>query len=356
MSKTRVLVLFGGRSSEHDVSCVSAIKVINSFDLERYEVIKVGITKKGRWLYFPGDTEMLRDGSWEYFEDTAPAYLSPDTAVAGLLHCKELSINGTTRQKIDVAFPVLHGKNGEDGTVQGLLTLAGIPFVGSKVTASAACMDKYITNVMTEHAGVPHCRYRLIKRSQLDEMQVHIDAAVREFGFPIFVKPTNAGSSVGVSKAHNEEEMHAAIMTAAAHDNRILLEEAVDARELECAVLGNDHPFASEIGEILPSAEFYSYDAKYVTNDTACDVPADLPSETSQKIKELACIAYSAMGCNGLARVDFFLRRSDGAILLNEINTIPGFTDISMYPRLMEYSGIPATELMDKLVALALEE
>ncbi len=356
MSRIKVLVLFGGRSSEHNISCLSAIKVIKSFNAERYEVIKVGITKKGRWLYFPGDLDMLRDGSWEYFSDSTPAYLSPDAAVGGLLHCQSLSSTGTTRQKIDVAFPVLHGKNGEDGTVQGLLTLAGIPFVGSGVASSAACMDKYFTNVITQHAGVPHCKYRLMRRCDLNEMDTHIESIIADLGLPLFVKPANAGSSVGVSKVHDTGEMHAAIMHAAAHDSRILIEEAVDGRELECAVLGNDKPFASGVGEILPSDEFYSYDAKYVTDDTALSIPAELDDEQLQRIRALACTAYTAMGCAGLARVDFFLRHSDGEILLNEINTMPGFTDISMYPMLMEKSDISAEELVDRLVELAREE
>ncbi len=353
MSKARVLVLFGGVSSEHDISCISAASIIKNLDTERFEVIKIGITKKGHWLYFPDGVERLTDGSWEFFPDCLPAFISPDSSAGGIVICD----NGRYRmQKVDVVFPILHGKNGEDGTLQGLLTMAGIPFVGSGTIASGACMDKYITNVLTENVGIPHCAYRMLTRADLPLTQEFIDDTVAQLGLPLFIKPACEGSSVGVSRVTEKEALGAAILTAAAHDSRILIEAAVDGIELECAVLGNRSPVASAIGEIVPGDTFYSYDDKYNNDEPEQYIPARIPQDKADRIRELAVKAFTTIGCKGLARVDFFMRKSDGEILLNEINTLPGFTSISMYPKLMQFSGMSYSDLLTRLIELALEE
>ncbi len=358
MSKIKVLVLFGGVSSEHEISCRSAEMVIKNIDSSRFELIKIGITKKGHWLYYPDGEERLTDGSWEFSPDCLPAFLSPDSSHAGIFICDE---GGRYRRlKVDVVFPVLHGKNGEDGTLQGLLTMAGIPFVGSGSGSSAACMDKYITNVVTENVGIPHCKYEMITRQQLPLPSERLTDIIGRLGLPVFVKPSCAGSSVGVTRVDNSDGLVAAILTAAAHDNRILIEEAVEGTELECAVLGGQlsggqASFASAVGEIVPGDSFYSYDDKYHNDSPEQYVPARIPQEISDKIRELALKTFDALNCMGLARVDFFWRKSDGEILLNEINTIPGFTSISMYPKLMAYSGIDNRELISRLIDLALE-
>ncbi len=354
MSKTRVLVLFGGASSEHEVSCRSAAMVINSIDSARFEVVKIGITKKGHWLYYPDGTERLLDGSWEFYPDCLPAFISPDSSHGGIFICEEGG--AFRRQKIDVVFPVLHGKNGEDGTLQGLLSIAGIPFVGSKTISSAACMDKYITNVLTEKAGVPHCKYMLVNRFELPLSEDKITEIIDTLKLPLFVKPACAGSSVGVNRVTSKSELLSALLTAAAHDNKILLEEGIDGIELECAVLGTDPAFASAIGEIVPGDSFYSYDDKYSNDNPEQYIPARITDDVRNKIQDYAVKVFKTLDCRGLARVDFFLRNSDGEILLNEINTLPGFTSISMYPKLMEYSGIDNKELLTQLIDLALKE
>ncbi len=353
MSKTRVLVLFGGVSSEHDISCISAASIITHIDTSRFEVIKIGITKKGRWLYFPDGISQITDGSWEFFPDCLPAFISPDSSARGIIICDE---GRYQLKKIDVVFPVLHGKNGEDGTLQGLLSLAGIPFVGSGTIASGACMDKYITNVLTENVGIPHCNYRMLTRADLPLTQQYIDETVEQLGLPLFIKPACEGSSIGVSRVTDKSELSPAILTAAAHDSRILIEAAVDGIELECAVLGNTSPIASAIGEIVPGDTFYSYDDKYHNDEPEQYIPARIPQDKADRIRELAIKAFTTIGCKGLARVDFFMRHSDGEILLNEINTMPGFTSISMYPKLMQFSGMNYSELLTRLIELALEE
>ncbi len=354
MSKKRVLVLFGGASSEHEVSCRSAKMIIENIDTTRFEVVKIGITKKGHWLYYPDGTDMLTDGSWEFFSDCLPAFISPDSSHGGIFICDEA---GTYhRQKIDVVFPIIHGKNGEDGTLQGLLSMAGIPFVGSKTISSAACMDKYITNVLTEKAGIPHCKYMLVTRCELPLSEEKINEIINNLKFPLFVKPACAGSSVGVNRVTDREELLSALLTAAAHDNKILLEEGVDGIELECAVLGTTPTFASAIGEIVPGDSFYSYDDKYSNDNPEQYIPARISDEVCKQIQNYAVKVFNVLDCKGLARVDFFLRHSDGKVLLNEINTLPGFTSISMYPKLMEYSGIGNKALLSQLIDLALKE
>lgn len=347
----KLLVLFGGVSSEHDVSLVSAASVIDNIPADKYEVTKLGITKDGKWYIYNGSTaDMPNDGWLRDPSLLVPAVISPDRSHHGVITLSGEIIS------FDVCFPVLHGRNGEDGTMQGLLTLAGIPFVGCDMLSSAVCMDKAMTNAVADYAGIPQAKWRSFDRnSYLREPQKLIDEAAEYLGFPIFVKPANAGSSVGISKADKKEDLAAALETAFEHDKKVVLEEGIDGYEVECAVMGNDEPIASTVGEIVPCNDFYDYEAKYVANSTKLNIPASIPEEKREQVREAACRAYCALGCAGLTRVDFFVRKSDGAVLLNEPNTIPGFTSISMYPKLFAASGIPYSELLDRILTLAME-
>lgn len=353
MDKLTVLVLFGGKSSEHDVSCVSASSVIANIPQDKYEIIKIGITKQGAWYRYNGDTTLLPEDKW--VNDTAnlvPAFLSPDPTVGGIIE----TVNGEAKQtKIDVVFPVLHGKNGEDGTVQGLLQLAEIPFVGCDMTSSAACMDKAITNALADQAGIPQAKWlSYTEREYRSNPQKALDACVAKLGYPIFVKPAKAGSSVGISKASDINELADAFETAFANDSKVVLEETVIGSEVECAVLGNDDPVAATPGEIAPCNDFYDYEAKYISGDSGLFIPARISEDMLKKVQKEAIRAYKALGCSGFSRVDFFVNGED--IKLNEINTIPGFTSISMYPKLWAHSGLPYPELLDKLLRLAIEK
>ena len=326
MSKLQIAVLFGGASSEHEVSRMSATTVLRAIDKSRYEVTPVGIKKDGSWWLYPGD-------------------------IGGLLIRD--SDHSDTVKKIDCVIPALHGKNGEDGTIQGLLQLAGIPFVGCDMTSSAACMDKVITNVMLEQAGIPQARFTWLYayefQSAPDEAVLKIE---KDLGsYPVFVKPANAGSSVGVSKAENREELRAAIAKAAKEDGKILIEENIVGQEVECAVLGNeDDLLASTVGEIAPSNEFYDYEAKYLSGTSGLYIPAHLESGVIETIRSTAQKAYQVLGCSGLARVDFFVRNGSEVL-----NTLPGFTSISMYPKLMEHEGLSNQELIHRLIQLAVK-
>lgn len=347
----KVLVLFGGVSSEHDVSLISAKSVIENIPADKYEVTKLGITKDGKWYIYKGDTANLPGDKW--LEDNSMlvrAVLSPDRSHHGVITERGSVIS------FDICFPVLHGRNGEDGSVQGLLALSGIPFVGCDMLSSAVCMDKAMTNAIADYSHIPQAKWLAFT---IGSYRKNHESAIRQakeyLGFPLFVKPANAGSSVGITKVDSEENLPAAFETAFRHDRKVVLEEAIVGHEVECAVMGNDNPVASTVGEIVPCNEFYDYDAKYLANRTELNIPAKLPEETIEAVRKAACRAYTALGCSGLARVDFFVRKSDGAILLNEPNTIPGFTSISMYPKLFEASGVPYSELLDKLLTLALE-
>lgn len=354
MTKKRIAVLFGGVSSEHEVSCMSAATVLRNIPEDKYEVIRLGITKQGKWFLFSGEIDEILDGRWEANPGNRPAFLLPDASVHGLL---AQTACGWEAVRVDAAIPVLHGKNGEDGTMQGLFQLAGIPFVGCDTTSSAACMDKVITNVMLEHASIPQARYTWLYAADFDrDPEGSADAVEAELGsYPLFVKPANAGSSVGVSKACSREGLMTAIRKAAKEDRKVLIEENIVGQEVECAVLGNENPIASCVGEIAPSSEFYDYEDKYINGTSGLYIPAHISEETSDKLRALAVKAFRVMGCEGLARVDFFVRKSDGEVLLNELNTLPGLTAISMYPKLMEHGGVPVGELIDHLIGLALE-
>lgn len=353
MSKKTVAILFGGRSSEHEVSRMSATMVINNIPRDKYDILTVGITKEGQWLLYEGDPALIKDGSWETSGKTVPAVISPDSKTHGLLVMRE---SGVETVYLDAVFPELHGKNGEDGTMQGLLELAGIPYVGCDCASSACCMDKALTNTILEYSGIPQAAFVWFYAVDFEkDSEKYIAEIEKKLGYPCFVKPANAGSSVGISKCGNKEELAEAVAKACVHDRKIVVEEGVVGAEVECAVLGNDDVIVSTVGEIVPAAEWYDYDAKYNNAESKLFIPARLSDETMNKIKERAAQAYRALGCSGLTRMDFFVRKSDGEVMLNEPNTLPGFTPISMYPKLMATDGIGNAELIDRLIMLAEE-
>ncbi|MCL5257198.1 MAG: D-alanine--D-alanine ligase [Chloroflexi bacterium] len=352
--RLRVGVIFGGRSSEHDVSLASARSVMSVLDPERYDVVPVGITRDGRWLVSGDPMKQLKTGQVE--GGKSPLFLASPGRVAetGLVP-EPTSPVSDVFGSIDVMFPVLHGPNGEDGTIQGLLELASIPYIGAGVLASAVGMDKVLMKAVFQQHNLPVPNHLVFRASDIDRND-HVECVVEEsIGFPCFVKPANMGSSVGISKAHNRAELWPALREAMRFDRKVLVEEFVDGGEYECSVLGNDDPVASVVGEIIPCNEFYDYRAKYIDAGTKLVIPADLPNEISENIRELSVKAFLAIDCSGMARVDFLVRRATGDVLISEINTIPGFTSISMYPKLWEASGLSYTDLIDRLIELALE-
>jgi len=357
--RIRVGVLFGGRSGEHEISLISARSVMRVMDPEKYEVVPIGITKEGRWLASGDPMAALSQGDEGL---SGPVALLGDPACRGMVSLRELEphLARALLAQLDVVFPVLHGPYGEDGTVQGLLDLAGIPYVGAGVAASALGMDKVLfKDVMRAH-GIPVVQYIVVKRKEWErDPEGVLDRVEQELGYPVFTKPANLGSSVGVNKCRNREELARGLADAAQYDRKLLVEAAVpQAREIEVSVLGNDDPIASVPGEIIPSREFYSYAAKYLDDGERASqllIPAPLPEEVAERVRELAIRAYLAVDCAGMARVDFLLSRETGELYVSELNTIPGFTAISMYPKLWEASGIPYPELIDRLIGLALE-
>ena len=353
MKKLSVCVLFGGMSPEHEVSLRSAESVLNNMDPEKYNIFPVGITKDGDWIRFTGtDYSMLPSGQWQSFPGNRRAAISPVRG-QGLL-----SFEGdcVVREHIDVVFPVLHGANGEDGAMQGLLQLAGIPYVGPHISASAVAMDKTLTKLVADQAGVTQAAWQLVRASDLDYHMDHIIAQMeKKFTYPMFVKPAGTGSSVGVSKAMDRSGLQEALLAAGAYDNKILVEEFIHGREVEVAVMGNDSPVASICGEIDSGAEFYDYDSKYVTDTSTAYIPARISENVEEQVREAAVKIYSAIGCQGMSRVDFFVTYEGDRVVFNEINTLPGFTSISMYPKLFAASGIPYGQLIDELLKLAME-
>lgn len=349
------LIIFGGVSSEHDISLLSASSVIRNIPKDKYNVFMLGITKQGEMYLYNGDFNNLPEDKWLSDKTSLKkAVISTDRNDRGIIVFQE---NGFEKIRIDVCFPVLHGKNGEDGTMQGLLTVAGIPFVGCGTMASAVCMDKAMTNSICDINGIPHAKWKYITLHDFTLRGREFARECEEYlGLPVFIKPANAGSSVGVRKAKTVDEIYSSLEYAFGFDSRVVVEEGIDGAEVECAVMGNDEPFAGEVGEIEPCNEFYDFDAKYIDNKSGLHIPARLSKEKREEIRALAVKAYKAWGCTGLARVDFFVRRSDESVLLNEPNTIPGFTAISMYPMLMEKAGISYGELIDKLCTLAIEK
>lgn len=357
--KIRIGVIFGGRSGEHEVSLQSARSVMDALDKEKYEVVPVGITKEGRWV--TGDVlAALTEGK----STTHPAALLPDPQAAGLLQMDLLGGRPATLTEVaqlDVVFPVLHGPYGEDGTVQGLLELAGLPYVGAGVVGSAVGMDKGIFKYVMAANGLPVLPWLLFTRVEWEKRPfATLDLIETTLHYPVFTKPANLGSSVGICKCHNRQELEQGMAEAAAYDRRIVVEQGINARELEIAVLGNEDPIASVVGEIRPRRDFYDYVAKYLAEPDSDDyseliIPADIPVELATALREMAVRAYQAIDCAGLGRVDLLLDRDSGSVYVNEINTIPGFTHISMYPKLWEASGISYAELLDRLISLALE-
>ena len=353
MVKLNVCVLFGGMSPEHDVSLRSAESVLNNMDTEKYNIFPVGIAKDGDWiLYGSTDYSKLPTGQWLNCPENRRAAISPIRG-QGLLIFEG---DNVIREMIEVVFPVLHGENGEDGSVQGLLQLAGIPFVGPHVAASAVSMDKTLTKLVADNAGVKQAAWQLVRASEVrSHMEQIVTRLEGKFTYPMFVKPAGTGSSVGVSKAPDREGLIRALTHAAQFDTKILVEEFIHGREVEVAVMGNESPVASVCGEIDSGADFYDYDAKYVTDTSVAYIPARIPADVEEFVREEAVKIYSAIGCQGLSRVDFFVTYEDNRVVFNEINTLPGFTSISMYPKLFAASGIPYSQLIDNLLKLAQE-
>jgi len=347
--RLRVGVLFGGRSGEHEVSLASAASVIRGLDPDKYEPVPIGITKEGHWLVGAGAQKMLP----EVLKGGQRVMMTADPTDAALVR-----LDGSGGgQRLDVVFPVMHGTYGEDGTIQGLLDLAGLPFVGAGVLGSAIAMDKDVAKRLLQMAKIPVVPWIAVQRADWEREPKEIQRSIeRKFKYPVFVKPATLGSSVGMTKVHSREELAPALNLAAEFAMKILVERAMVAREIEVAVLGNSEPAASIPGEIVPHREFYDYQAKYLEEGTQLLIPAKLKPEQVKKIQALALAAFRALELSGMARVDFFLEKKGGKIFLNEVNTIPGFTSISMYPKMWEASGVPFRELIDRLITLALEQ
>jgi D-alanine-D-alanine ligase len=371
MRKLTVAVLFGGRSGEHEVSLDSAASVLEAIDRARYDVLPIGITREGRWItagdplaalrsghvngesrtaVLPGDPTapgLLRLGAGGAAPAVAPELTGPSSAAAW---------SASAADHIDVVFPVLHGTYGEDGTVQGLLELAGLPYVGSGVLGSSVGMDKLTMKRLFQHAGLPLVPYLGVRKADwTSRRRETLDQIVDLLGFPLFVKPANLGSSVGISKVKGRAELEPAMALAFAYDRTVIVEEGLEVRELECAVLGNDDPQVSVVGEIVPKREFYDYEAKYTPGLTDVYIPAAIPDPLGDALRDMGRRAFLAIDAAGLARVDFFLEKRTGRVYLNEINTMPGFTRTSMYPKLWAASGVPYPALVSRLIELALE-
>lgn len=351
--KLSLAVIFGGVSSEHEVSRMSATSILENLSPEKYDVHMVGITKEGKWLLYTGDVKEIVNGAWEQ-GPVVPAFLSPDPSVHGLVVLRD---TGAETIPLDVIFPALHGKNGEDGTIQGLFQLSGIPYVGCNTLSSAVCMDKAVTHTLLSAADIEQAHYLWFYADRFPAAADTIKNKIRaRLDFPVFVKPANAGSSVGVSKVERYEDLDAAIEKAAREDSKIIVEEGIRGQEVECAVLGNRDAQASLVGEIGASAQFYDYDDKYINGTSQLYIPARIDEEVAEKIRQVAVRAYRLLGCSGLARVDFFVTEGDHRVILNEINTLPGFTSISMYPKLWMAKGLTYGQLLDKLVDLAFQK
>ena len=356
IKKIRVGIIFGGRSGEHEVSFCSASSIIKAIDKDKYTVVPIGITKEGRWIS-PQDSELaLQSGKIDGKNTVILLNDSFSKSLVCIDNNQRLD-KSSALEKLNVIFPVLHGPYGEDGTVQGLLELANIPYVGAGVAASAISMDKDLMKIIFQQKGLPILKWMTIKRKEWQKDKEKILSLIQNgFEYPLFVKPTNLGSSVGITKVHKKEELEKAIDLASSYNRKILIEKGLEeVREIECGVLGNDEPQASVVGEVRPAGEFYDYDSKYIDEGTQLIIPADLPDGVSQEVQRIALCAFKAVDAAGMARVDFFVSKKENKIYLSEINTIPGFTSVSMYPRLWQASGIPYSDLIDQLIQLALE-
>src|SRR5438105_13989882 len=358
-TKLRVGLIFGGRSGEHEVSLASATSVMANLDSDKYEVVPIGITKGGSWLLGTEPARLL-ETEQNVSADTATGETTAVTLTgdAGLRRLipvqgsEQLEDNGA----LDVILPVLHGTYGEDGALQGLLEMANVPYVGCGVLGSALGMDKEKMKMVFSSVGLPTVDYLVYRRNAWERSPETIMEAIEQhLGYPCFVKPVNLGSSVGVNKAHDRGELEHAIDVAAEYDNKIIIERGINCRELECAVLGNDEPLVSVVGEVIASNEFYDYNAKYIDNKSQVIIPAAIPQTTAEEVRRQAIKAFLALDISGLARVDFFLEQETGQIYINEVNTLPGFTQISMYPKLWEASGLPYSQMLDRLIELAID-
>lgn len=347
MGKKRLGVIFGGTSTEHEVSIVSGTSVIKNLNKEKYEIYPIYIDKAGEWFEFEPDNKTYKVGD-------------------EIVGTKKIENIWNYLKTMDILFPILHGLQGEDGTIQGMFELLKIPYVGTRVLGSSVCMDKVYSKIIFEKAKLNQAKYIYIRRfedkyiyinedfsEEVLDIQETVNKIMEKIDFPMFVKPSNSGSSVGISKAKNKDELINSIIEASKFDKKILIEENINGREIECAVLGNEEVKASVLGEILPAEAFYSFSAKYQNSDSKTVEAPDLPEELTKKVRELAVKAYKAADCQGLSRVDFFVNDKENKIYINEINTLPGFTEISMYPKLWEKSGLTYTELLDKLIELA---
>ncbi|QUH25338.1 D-alanine--D-alanine ligase family protein [Serpentinicella alkaliphila] len=341
MKKLKIMVIFGGKSGEHDVSLMSSASVMKTMNKEKYEIMPIGITKDGRWKKYLGNVEYIDPKNW--LNETEDYNIN------------ELFLDKDSRG-IDLVFPVLHGPFGEDGTIQGLLEMADIPYVGTGVLSSALAMDKVVAKMMLKSVNIPQAEFAVVFRSDFikDESKV-LDELENKFGYPMFVKPANLGSSVGISKAKNREGLIAAIKEAGSFDRKIVVEEFIDGREIECSVLGNENPKTSLPAEVVPAQEFYNYEDKYIDGKSELIVPAKLEENMINSVRELAVEVYKLYDCRGLSRVDFFLERNTNRLLVNEVNTMPGFTSISMYPKMWEATGLAYGDLIDQLIELALD-
>ncbi|MFZ5351254.1 MAG: D-alanine--D-alanine ligase family protein [Bacillota bacterium] len=349
-NKLNVAIIFGGKSGEHEVSLMSATNVINAMDKQKYDVFMIGITKDGVWMQYDGPVECIQDGSWEKHAKGSVGNPLLDLFFTSML-------NNSGKSSIDVVFPVLHGPYGEDGTIQGLFEVLDIPYVGCGVMGSALGMDKEFSKILFKAAGIPVGPYKVYYKHNINgNVQAVVKDIEQSFEYPIFIKPVNMGSSVGITKAHDRSELVMGLIEACKYDRKVIIEAFINARELECSVLGNNEPEAACVGEIIPSHEFYDYVAKYYDGDNSkLVIPAQLPEDKSEEIRALAVKAFKAIDCCGMARVDMFMDKDTGEIFLNEINTIPGFTKISMYPKLWEAAGVSYSELIDRLIELAIE-
>ncbi len=351
-NKLKIGVLFGGKSAEHEVSLQSALNVIEALDKNKYEVIPIGINKDGKWLLNNTSGYLLNSNNPKLIKlnksnKEVALYAQSKGALTNVIN----SSGSKIQEKIDVIFPVLHGPFGEDGSIQGLCKLAGVPYVGAGVLGSAVGMDKDVMKRLLKEAGIPICKFLILKASE----KMLFKEATKTLGLPIFIKPANLGSSVGIHKVKNEEDWKNSLRDAFQYDSKIIIEQQIKGREIECSVLGNDKPVASLPGEVIVNSEFYSYEAKYIDEDGATvQIPAKLPKATIKKVRELAVKTYKVLNCEGMGRVDFFVKKN-GKVFVSEINTIPGFTNISMYPKLWEASGLPLSKLLDKLIDLAIE-
>lgn len=358
--KIRVGLIFGGRSGEHEVSLASAQAVTANLDPEKYEVVPLGITKEGSWLLGTEPRQLIAAeqqaaAAASEPQGTTAVTLTGDPSVRRLIPVQSGPDLGN-QGALDVIFPALHGTYGEDGSLQGLLDMANIPYVGCGVLGAALGMDKEKMKMIFQNIGMPIVDYTIFRRNQWERSPESIlDDVEQRIGYPNFVKPANLGSSVGINKAHDRHELEHAINVAAEYDRKIVVERGINCREFECAVLGNDEPLASVVGEIISSNEFYDYRAKYIDGKSQAIIPADIPQETADEIRHLSTKAFTALDLNGLARVDFFMEKETGKVYINEVNTMPGFTEISMYPKLWEASGLSYPQLLDRLIELAIE-